>query len=303
MNISSLMKIYDLTRGKYPLIYEPTYNYAGNVEEMSHLSSEFKSVFAKPNIDVKKLLNNIPVFLVESSMADEYVAVPGCQCSVRVPEDKRLSLVKRFNIDKWVNLKESDKEDPLERTSKNFTITDLLGVYIYSSEYDLIPRRIFIWMDKILDYVKNKKNAHEQDKTTSNAQALFDLVLYHEMAHALMDVEMYGVHPAPNFSYAKDYPYRFIEEAYANGIALTILMDNRCLTSAQKIFIENFVKSQGEGYSEGWEIYELVVDGTINDIGKNISQWMALKVRFNYKLALHLRDWWEGKEFDDLLFF
>jgi len=293
------MKIYVLTRGKYPLIYEPKYNYDWGMDYMSHLSSEFLSVFAKHNIDVNKLLNNIPIFLVESSMANEYIAVPGCQCSVRVPEDKTYSLINDFDIDDWANSKEGDKDDPRERTPKGFAITDLLGVYIYLGEHNPIPRRIFIWMDKIADYANN--NTNTQGKTTGNAQKLFDLVLYHELAHALMDVELYGVHPAPYFTYANDYPYRFIEEAYANGIALTILLDNRPhpLFSTQKKFIENFVKNQSEGYSEGWEIYELVVDKT--DI--NLDQWMALKVLFNYELALVLRDWWEGREFDDLWFY
>ena len=286
-----LMKIYDLTREKFPNVYFPTDEsyYEEKVEQMSHFSSEFQSVFAILNIDVSKLLNNIPVFLVESSMANEYVAVPGCQCSVRVPEDKSYSLIDDFDIDDWVNSKEGDRDDPRERISKVFSIADMLGVYIYSGDSDLIPRRIFIWMDKILDYAKNKKKT--QDKITSNAQALFDLVLYHEMAHALMDVELYVVHPAPNFSYANDYPYRFIEEAYANGIALTILMDKSCHFTAQKTFIEDFVKSQGNGYCEGWELYKYHVD--------NINQWMGLKVLFNYEFARLLRDWWKDKRFHD----
>ena len=281
------MKIYDLTRGKYPLIYEPKYNYDWGIEYMSHLSSEFRSVFAKHNIDVNKLLNNIPIFLVESSMANEYIAVPYCQCSVRVPADKSCSSINDFDIDDWVNSKEGDKDDPRERTPKGFTISDLLGVYIYSGERDLIPRRIFIWMDKIA-----KNNTNTQGKTTENVHALFEMVLYHELAHALMDVELYGVHPAPHFSYANDYPYRFIEEAYANDIALTTLMDNsHRLSSAQEKFIENFVKSQGEGYSEGWELYKYHVD--------NINQWMGLKVLFNYEFARLLRDWWKDKRFHD----
>ena len=287
------MKIYDLTRGEYPIIYESTYDYAGNVEEMSHFCSEFRSVFAKLNIDVHKLLNNIPVFLVESSMANENVAVPGCECLVRVPTDMFCSLNDDFDIHDWVNSKEGVKDDPRERTSNGFNITDLYGVYIYSGEQDLIPRRIFIWMDKILNNAKNNTKTKDQDTIICNARALFDLVLYHEMAHVLMDVELYGVHPAPNFSYANDYPYRFIEEAYANGIALTILMDKSCyLTSIQNIFIENFVKSQGEGYSEGWELYKYHVS--------NINQWIGFKVLFNYEFARLLRDWWKYKRFHDL---
>jgi hypothetical protein len=289
------MKIFNLTRGKYPNVYFPQDDlyYVERMEQMSHLSFEFMSVFASSNIDVSKLLNDVPVFLVESSMANEYMAVPECHCSVCVPADKSYSLIDDFDIDNWANSKEGYKDDPRERISKGLSIEDLLGVYIYSGDNDLIPRRVFIWMDKILDYAK--KNTKNKGEIIENARALFDLVLYHEMAHALMDVELYGVHPAPNFSYANDYPYRFIEEAYANGIALTILLNTNSfhVSSAQKSFIEAFVKKQGEGYSEGWELFRYRVD--------NINQFIGLKVLFNYEFARLLRDWWKDKRFHDLV--
>lgn len=288
------MKIFDLTRGKFPKVFSPLDEsfYTEQLKSISHLCSEFLSVFAKPNIDIGELLNGIPVFLVESSMADEYVAVPECQCLVRVPADNSCSLSDDFDIDGWANSKEGNKDDPRERTSKGVSITDLLGVYIFSNDKDIIPRRIFIWMDKIMAYAES--NTRIKDDIIKNSRALFNLVLYHEMAHALMDVELYGVHPSPNFSYANDYPYRFIEEAYANGIALKILMDNSgYLTSGEKIFIENFVKSQGEGYSEVWELYK-------HHHVDNINQWMGLKVLFNYEFARLLRDWWKYRRFHDL---
>ena len=286
---TSELNIHDLTRGKFPDLYYPAdcSFYARHVEGMSHLNDKFQSLFVQPSIDIYKVLSNIPIYLVESSMADEYVAVPGCQCSVRVPVDKSYSLSDNFNIDDWVNSKEGDKDDPRERTSKRFTITDLLGVYIYSGERDLIPRRIFIWMDKIMDYAENNKRSNDDIK--KNAQKLFDMVLYHEMAHALMDVELYGILPAPNFSYTDDYPYRFIEEAYANGIALTILMDkgsHKCSPLEEERFIDRFVKSQAGGYAYGWELYHY---GINNDA---LCRWMGIKVLFNYKIAILLRDFW-----------
>ena len=292
------MKLFDLTRGKYPNVYFPTDEsyYAERLELMVSYSSEFKSLFAKSSIDVSKLLNNIPVFLVESSMSNRLVAVPGCQCSIRVPADQPVSLGDNedFNIDEWANSKEDGKDDPCERISKSISIIDLLGVYVYTDEHDIIPRRIFIWMDKIVDVAKQSSIKSE---IAQNARALFYLVLYHEMAHALMDVELYGVHPAPNFSYTNDYPYRFIEEAYANGIALTILIpkDKPTLNSNQQAFIEHFVKSQGNGYSMGWELYNHQV--------KSINQWMGLKVLFNYEFALQLKDLWKYKRFHDLTCF
>ena len=294
------MKIHDLTRGKYLTIYSPMDNsiYANNVNQMAHYNSVFQSVFANNRNDNGALLNSIPVFLVESSMANEYVAVPGCQCSVRVSEDKYGSSLDNddFNIYDWAASKEGDmpkKDDPRERTSRGFAITDLLGVYIYTCDLDVIPRRIFIWMDKILDYVEN----NTKTKVKAYAEALFDLVLYHEISHALMDVELYGVHPSPKFTYANDYPYRFYEEAYANGLALTILLDNSNpigLNRNQQLFIEQFVKSQGPGYSDGWQLQRPF----INDI----NQWMGIKILFNYEIALMIKAMWNHKPFLDTVF-
>ena len=73
-------KTFDLTRGKYPSIYDNTY--IGN-EEVARRRIFFDEVF-----DTESLLSNIPVFLVESSMANEYINVPGCDCIVRIPCDK-----------------------------------------------------------------------------------------------------------------------------------------------------------------------------------------------------------------------
>ena len=304
------MKIFDLTRGKYPSIYSTIYDwgYAEGVERMAQFSRDFNSLFANGKNDIGALLNNIPVFLVESSVSNEYVAVPGCQCLVRVPEDSYVSSAEDedFDIDDWVDSKEDDarkKDNPLERTSRSIAITDLLGVYIFTNNEDIIPRRIFIWMDKIVNYVK--RNSRTQIKAEQNAYAhvLFDLVLYHEMSHALMDVELYDVHPAPSFSYA-DEPYRYIEEAYANGIALTILMDedpdSKSVKSLQKLFIKQFVKSQGAGYSDGlelsdgWEIY------SDKKADVKVSQWLGIKALFNYEIAVLLRAFWQHKDFNKI---
>lgn len=285
------MNIHDLTRGKYRNMYDRSQDltYASKVEEMSRLSYEFQSVFAKPNIGVSKLLNNIPVFLVESSMAKKRVAVPGCQCSVLVPEDRYISPAKRFDIDKWVNSKEGKKDDKDDQ-KKESSVTDFLGVYMFLGECDVIPRRIFIWMDKIWDYTE--KNTRKQEEIEGNARALFDLVLYHEMAHALMDVRLYGVLPAPNFLFATDYPYRLFEEAYANGIALNIILDkNYHLNSYQQTFIKRFVKKQDKVYTVGLELYNNVI---------SVSQWMGLKVLFNYDFARMLRDWWKSHRSSNL---
>ena len=301
------MKIFDLTRGKYPTLFSSGDSefFAFNYADVSGFhKNEFPRLFSKNEIDPGTLWRTIPIFLVESSMSDEYVAVPECQCLVRVPEDRWSAPAdgEGFNIDDWVNTKEKEREeDPRERRTSSLVIHDLLGVYVYSREEDMIPRRIFVWMDKIWEYAKN--NSGYKSDVDANAQALFELVLYHEMAHALMDTELYGVHPSPCFSYARDYPYRYLEEASANAVALTMLLDEELhpyssMSSKQKAFIESFVKHQGDGYSEGWDIYQEVRKPRRS---LNLDQWLGLKVLFNYEFALLLRSHWGTNRILDLV--
>lgn len=254
------MKIFDLTRGKYPEIYSSASDsfYADKVNYMAYFTSKFASKYAqKTKNDVGDLLNNVPVFLVEDSMSCECVAVPRCQCSVIVPPP------------------------PIEG--------DMFGVYIYTNDHDIIPRRIFIWMDKIKAHVQ-KKTKNKVD-IGGNICALFNLVLFHEMSHALMDVELYGQHTAPNFL---DADYSYIEEAYANGVALSILMDN--INAKQQQFIANFIKKQKDGYREGWKLYKYCVP--------NIEQWLRIKNLFkkNNSIDRLLKDFMNDndKDFDKL---
>ena len=292
-------KIFDLTRGKFPSIYDNTYI---DNEEVAR-----RYMFFDEEYDTESLLSNVPVFLVESSMANEYINVPGCECIIRVPSDKTISVANGdFDIDEWVNSKEGSCDKPIkERIGRSMSIVDLLGVYVYSNANDLIPRRIFIWMDKIMEYAENNTNKRNYSKqqVECNAKELFYLVLYHELAHALMDVGLYGKVPAPNFSYANDYPYRFIEEAYANAIALEALLSQKTtlLTSSEKIaqqFVIDFVKNQGAGYREGLDIYE-----ERHSLDGLIIQWMYVKLLFNYDIACLLSEFWKYKRFHDINYF
>ena len=151
-------KTFDLTRGKYPSIYDNTY--IGN-EEVARRRMFFDEVF-----DTESLLSNIPVFLVESSMANEYINVPGCDCIVRIPCDKSVLVTDEdFDIDEWVNSKEGSCDKPIkERIGRSMSVVDLLGVYVYSDTNDLIPRRIFIWMDKIMEYAENNTDKRNYSK-------------------------------------------------------------------------------------------------------------------------------------------
>lgn len=274
------MNIHDLTRGKYSQMYQ----YLTGYEYKTSPFFAFQRLFSN-RVDIEQRLDQIPVFLVESSMANEYIAVPGCQCSVQVPEDRYVSCTgDEFDIDEWIASKEDGKDDPRRREPKSFNVVDLFGVYIYDNRNQLMPRKIFVWMDKIYDYAQNNNN--KRAKTSSNcARALFELVLYHEMSHAAMDVELYDMYPAPKFSYS-DYIYRFIEEAYANALALDAVYDG--FSGDEQLFIESFVKSQAAGYSHGWDFYK-------HHVTNGIEQWMCMKVLFNYNVAFVLKEFWEHK--------
>ena len=288
------MKVFDLTRGKYPQIYDGNDIFSQYEEQFKRTvqaCDSFWRMFQKRGCfpDTEALIDSVPIILIETSMANEYIAVPEAQCSIRIPEDRYYVPMKdsEFDIDEWVNSKEGEKkEDPRERRPQSLSIIDLLGVYIFTNDDDLIPRRIFVWMDKIMQYAKDNTQTGTQ-QIGRNAAALFDLVVFHEIGHALMDVELYGIHPSPHFSYSSDYVYRFNEEAYANGIALSIVYDN--LKSQEQIFIKNFVSSQGAGYADGWDLRDSLF---------KIDQWMSIKVLFNFDISCMIRDCWKNNHLE-----
>ena len=157
------MKIFDLTCGKYPQMYDGSdilSQYEDQFKMAVHAGDSFQQMFQKRGClyDVEPLIDTVPIFLVETSMANEYVAVPGTQCSIRVPEDQYYVPAddSEFDIDEWVNSKEGEKKDePRERRPQSLSVFDLLGVYIFTNNDDVIPRKIFVWMDKIMQYAKD----------------------------------------------------------------------------------------------------------------------------------------------------
>lgn len=288
------MKILDLTRGKYIEIYPTAIDqfYDRCVNSMAEkYSYSINHLFAKGRNYTYSRLNRIPIFLVESSMSGKYVAVPECQCSVFVPtyDYNPLACYKNFDIEKWVASKKTKKDNPLERISHNTTLNDKLGCYIYAPDNETFHRQIFIWMDKVKDYAETKtKNKAE---ISDNARILLDFTLFYEMSHALMDVELYELHPSPYFSYDNDYPYRFIEEAFSTCIAYEILTEKQKgkskISTQQQKFVEDFVKNEGCGF----------VDDLLENF--NVEEWFAIKVLFSYDVAVLLREErWDENSFD-----
>ena len=265
------MNIIDLTQGAYPGFVEWCKGYEDRYSNKrwtaAAFSSDFRIMFnnTKPNVDF--LMNSVPVFLVGNvdkfgiKLSDTDVPLPGCHKIIHVPKDEKLI--------------------PVELNSPRKKTIGILGLYEHDDSRDFLPRRIFIWIDKIQNLAKG---------IDDDAKALFDVVLSHERGHALMDVGLYGETPSEQFTYDM-YNYFFIEEAYANAYALTTTMKK--FNDSQKEFIKIFVNNQPNGYKDGWKLYE---DGCYN-----YSQWMIIKSDKYYKSKKQLLDvFWETKDFSVL---
>lgn len=204
------LKIFDITNGQYPKMYNGA---CSTWDGVFYFTSYAFRTFFSLKYDVGELLRKvpIPIFLVESSMKHMSIDIPNCSYTIQVPEDYYSKFVDyEFDIDKWVDSNKKDTKDNQNNNNEKMSkiaIYDILGVYI-SDKNEAFPRRIYVWMDKIKDYV----HTHTDDTKdiAKNAKALFELVLYHEISHAMMDVELYGMLPMPNFTYDNDYVYKFI---------------------------------------------------------------------------------------------
>lgn len=320
------MKIKDLTRGKYPIFTR----YSKSNNEVSQelidayfISSDLENFLAEHQLckeDAIQLLDRVPVFLVESSMAEEYVAVPGDECSIRVPADKCIGNVIDFDVDEWLEQMEDEeygeRKKPREWECKGHITSDLLGVYVFAGNDSVMPCRIFIWADKIARYVKdNTKNSNDVEERT---RVLYELVLRHEMMHALMDVAAYGIAPCPYFNYSNPI-YSYIEEALANYMALVTcksIFEGPHVNIGIKHFITSFVDQQGGGYAVGLDLFNQLCELQNKEplvttrIAKkkrllNIAPvWMHVKSQFNYDLACLLAEMWKEclvaeKAYDD----
>lgn len=274
------MNIIDLTQGAYPGFVEWCKGYEDRYSNKrwtaAAFSSDFRIMFnnTKPNVDF--LMNSVPVFLVDKGISETDVPLPGCHRIIHVPNDKKLV--------------------PVEPNNPQKKTIDILGLYEHDNSRDFLPRRIFVWIDKIgdcpLEHIEKCIEKHPKClfKLDEMAKALFDVVLTHERGHALMDVELYGETPSPQFTYDMYY-YFFIEEAYANAYALTTTMKK--FNDSQKKFIKLFVDNQPNGYKDGWKLYE---DGCYN-----YSQWMIIKSKKHFTSKKQLLDvFWKTKDFSVL---
>jgi hypothetical protein len=303
--LENKLTVKDLTNNKYSENIGDDGEYNDKINDLDGIISD--SFFNKDGKDIKEELCKIPIYFVDRDMSGKEVEGHVCK-KIRVPNDNYYSLCREFDIDEWLRSKDPSKEGEAsdsDTTSKSGKHSngriehhDLLGVYVSDSGYEEEPRQIFIWVDKIVEIAEHDTNngLNVEDK----AKALCSFVILHELSHALMDLKLYGKSYKSNFTYS-DYLYRYIEEAYANAIALTC---NKGIQGDDKAretlpFIRNFVLSQPEGYRDGWRLYDngvcLNTDGKIGEFLPEIEQWMYVKFLFDYDVARHLRDFYHNK--------
>lgn len=308
------MKLYDLTDGHYcdfnKIEYEMHIKQAIKDVRLPYLSYfQFLQNDDNYRSNMESLINATPIFIVESSMAKQTISVPRRHFSVLVPEDnyKSQNSIIEFNHDRRRYSEDYDYGNNNDNYNRghDIIINDFLGVYIHRDKDEIFPKRIFIWIDKIEEYAKH--NA-QSSSYIEDAKLLLDIVFFHEIAHALMDVECYRENYS-SYSYSNIDIFRDIEEALANCFALTITFFKDCfgnvveyqhqkhnLSSAES-FIKKFISIQGSGYSDGWELYEQRFFYLFK-----IDQWMCMKLLFNHDFSHIISESWKKKGFDILDF-
>ncbi|MBO5817927.1 MAG: WG repeat-containing protein [Paludibacteraceae bacterium] len=303
------MQIHDLTNGKYANL---TSLISGkHLDQLVMTNYRYTSLFNRNflfnryylgTIEEKQmaLLQEVPVFLVDRGMAGQFIQIPGTEVSMQIPLDsfpqeyyevagdageECLRRLRHQNDDTCEGrecepLPEDDSSPFKDEVPEYVTaIVDLLGVYVTARGL-LMPERIFVWVDKVLECA-----SYDQE----NAHALLEQVILHEYAHALLDVELYELRHTRYFSY-EDYLYRYIEEACANAISLAYGMDS--WSNKQQTFIENFVKRQPKEYAAGWDLccnHRSYIDW--------FEFWMQTKVHVGRKEVDILEYFWQHGQF------
>lgn len=298
------LKIKDLTNDKYSENIGYDYEYIDKINDLDGIISA--SFFNEEGDEITKKLCKIPIYFVDRDMSGKEVEGHICE-KIRVPNDNYYSLCRKFDIDEWLKSKDHSNDDKVCdgcATSKSgkhdkgrIEHHDRLAVYVRNIGDKKEPRQIFIWVDKIVEIAEH--NTLNGQNVEDNAKALCSFVILHELSHALMDLGLYNKADKSNFTYS-DYLYCYIEEAYANAIALTC---NKGIQGDDKAretlpFIRDFVLSQPEGYRDGWRLYDNgVCLNTYRKIGEfltEVEQWMYVKFLFDKDVALHLRDFYHN---------
>ena len=235
--------------------------------------------------------NQVPVFFVTTDMCGKQlnVAFLGQSMHVTVPPDKMGSSGFDEDIETVIKkIKQKDNENdngPRDKEDENKDdifepglIIDLWGVYVGSAlrihKLENAHPKIFIWVDKIYNYVQQVHNGDSSYYNLITCQ-----VILHEMMHALMDINIIGGHYRNNIP---DWFRVLREESLAEAGSLT-MMDG-VWTKKDMNYLKKLVASKGRPlqYRLGASYYSAGNDV----VNRAIECW--LKRCFNPKLAM---DW------------
>lgn len=212
---------------------------------------------------VKPILEQIPIYLVTTKQAKQTIKVAhwGRVESVVVPEDKYVEGIinEENHDDDFIKLQTIDlfglyQRQILNSTNGNYGIEN-------------IKPSIFIWVDKIYEYVgkeiekHNYKEEDDYDDIISNFyNTLTTLVILHELMHAIMDNMLLGTDNPNNLNHRtcfNKYFDKYKEESLANAMALKLM--ERMIDEEEWNFIIDFVKHQPDEYALGLEYLSLSV--------------------------------------------
>lgn len=255
-----------------------------------------------PPCDLLKALGQIPIYLVDRSLTERSVNVGyfGRSETVKVPDDKNQGLpLENVSTVKIMKNKEViDEYVPAVNVTDDgmkYEVIDMLGCYrrtFMPTDKDYYPLEatkpeIFIWLDKIEEYVDAQAEGLEEDTIYLRKQALTTLVILHELSHALMDPYLFGCQDKNavimDLYGQKQYSlfYELKEESLANAMALKLIEGH--VRPEEWDFLVDFVKAQPLQYALGYDYYEIYDRFMSND-------WLEKKV--NKKINRHMVKWW-----------
>lgn len=226
--------------------------------------------------DLVRALRQIPIYLVDRSLTGRSIDVGyfGRRETVKVPYDKyqALPLENVSTVKIMKNEEVIDEYVPAVNVTDNdgeYVVNDMLGCYrrtFMPTDKDYYPLEatkpeIFIWLDKIEEYVDKRSERLEVRAINGRKHALTTLVILHELSHALMDSYLFGC-PDKNVVNMdlygqKQYSlfYELKEEGLANAMALKLIEGH--VIPENWNFLVDFVQAQPLQYTLGYNYYEI----------------------------------------------
>lgn len=230
------------------------------------------------------IIKQVPIFLVTRNdcLKTFKVGYFGHTSDVIVPLDKLPNELpsdeKDWNISDTDNPKVNDDifDGVLKlKELESISCIDLLGIYTrtyplgrYCGIEESNPQ-IFIWVDKIWDYVKGDRHLYK---------VLATQVILHELAHAMMDINLTGYYHKQTFPPAF---YTLKEESLANALSLSMIKSH--ISTQDWNFLVNFVKKQPFQYALG---LDYVDDRGGHLVCRSSGEWIHLKECGSYSIEV-----------------